>query len=214
MGGVHHNERPDMSRTERPPECYIAEAKAGSERAAADLITYAWNEWGVHMCRFLFSYDIAEDEDDLRQIFMLGAFQAIPHLDERGDPMHHLAKRGWWAVRSNNRRGLKWRDTKSLDVEEGPDQVSSVPDTQEDMEEIVIRQMGAMQTAHAIRDLPMAPIGERIIDAVLEGKAGDPTEIGFGRRLSAAINVSPQRASQGMNTIRKAVEKAGITSEC
>jgi hypothetical protein len=187
-------------------------AKKGVESAKSEICAYVWERYGFKVSN-LFSYDVAEDREDIRQIFWLAVVEHIPKLDHRGNPIWHLAVRGFWQVGAHVRRKRVMVGLLSLDapIQNGQEtthtsRLEMLPDYTKDVEGIVIRQIGSKQQVELMSRLEMPPTARRAFDAILSGEAGDPSEIGFNKSLAAALEVSPQRASQAMQALRGSVE--------
>lgn len=196
----------------------LEEAKAGVSAAQDFICRHVWEKYGYKINGY-FSSDSAEDRDDLQQIFWLAVAEAIPKLDNRGNPVWHLAVRGTWKVGAHIRRRdkiAKARQLVSLDApakgaeEETWTTGSRLRDEKQDVESFVVQQLGSLQQVELIGELGFSPTAQRALEVILSGEAGDPTEIGFNKNLAAVLGVSPQRASQAMTAIRSTVEDAGV----
>jgi hypothetical protein len=177
---------------------------------------YVWDNYGTRIFD-LYSADRADDKDDLQQIFWMTVAKHIPKLDERGDLFYHLGQRGFWAVGAHIRRKESMVRLLSLDAPrrqadgDGDATIAdSLRDPAVDVEGIVVNQLGSGQQVSMILNLQLAPIAERALDAIMSGQAGDPSEIGFNKKLAAELGVSPQRASQAMQSLRSAVIEGGV----
>src|SRR5882672_5078166 len=83
--------------TMKHPAKVVAElerAKTGHSGAADFICRYVWETYGGRIFG-LFSNDVADDRDDLQQIFWLAVAGHLPKLDHRGDPVYHLGQRGF-----------------------------------------------------------------------------------------------------------------------
>lgn len=77
----------------------LTRAKGGDECACGELARGLAQHFSYMIKRFR-SVDPAYDLDDLMDQFMIGIWNAIDKVDERGDPLYHLARRGAWEVSS------------------------------------------------------------------------------------------------------------------
>lgn len=189
-------------------------AKVGSRVAADFICRYVWEQYGGKIIN-LFSNDSSEDRDDLQQIYWLAVAEQIPKLDERGDPIYHLGQRGFWRVGAHIRRKramvhLLSLDAAIVDEDESRTRGAMLSDDRVDVEGIVVHQLGSQQQVEMILDIELAPIAQRALGAIMRGEAGDPAEIGFNKTLAKVLKVSPQRASQAMQSLRASVGSAGI----
>lgn len=201
---------------QKPPEImrHLENAKkTGDSRSMGIVCEYVWNEFGVKKVSRLFSYDVAEDEDDIRQTFMLGVIKHIPKIDDRGNPLYHLSVRGWYAVTYLTRKAAPLAGQASLNVEEGEIQIGQLRDNAVGPEDLVVQQIGSRQQVQAILESDISPTARRACDAILSGAAGDPTELGFNKTLAKELGVSPQRSSQSIGKIRKIAKKAGVQND-
>lgn len=202
-------------------EMELERAKAGSELSADFICRYVWEQFGKRIWG-LFSNDTADDRDDLKQIYWMAVARALSIVDERGDPLYHLGQRGFWAVGAHIRRKEAMQRLLSLDApkfnaELGEDSEITIgdalhdPNPYSDVEGIVVNQLGSRQQVSMILNLELAPIAQRALDAIMSGQAGNPAEIGFNKNLAKQLGVSPQRASQAMQSLRSAVVEGGVT---
>lgn len=194
----------------------LDQAMNGRSHSADFICRYVWEQYGARICE-LYSNDRADSKDDLRQIFWMAVARHIPKLNEKGDLLYHLGQRGFWAVGAHIRRKEAMSRLLSLDAprgsqnEEGDTTIlDSLPDHRTDVEGLVVHQLGSSQQVDMILNLRLAPIAQRALDAIMSGQAGEPTEVGFNKSLAKALGVSPQRASQAMNSLRSAVVEGGV----
>lgn len=193
----------------------LERAKEGHSLAIDFMCRYVWDTYGRRIFS-LFSNDVAEDRDDLQQIYWMAVVETIPKLDGRGDPVYHLGQRGFWRVGAHIRRKeamgrlLSLDATISADEDESLTRGSKLEDERVDIEGLVVHQLGSAQQVEMILDIELAPIAQRALDAIMKGEAGDPSEIGFNKQLAGALGVSPQRASQAMQSLRQSVGVAGV----
>lgn len=194
----------------------LEQAKTGHSSAVDYICRYVWDQYGKRIWD-LFSNDSADDKDDLQQIYWMAVVKHLPKLDERGDPVYHLGQRGFWAVGAHIRRKEAMSKLLSLDAprhRDGEDKDMTLGDSLRDpiadVEGIVVNQLGGNQQVDMILDLKLAPTAKRALGAIMAGKAGDPREKGFNKNLAGALGVSEQRASQAMQSLRKAVVESGV----
>jgi hypothetical protein len=191
----------------------LERAKAGDQRAREDIVMYVWEKYGGKIA-YLYSPDPADEREDLHQIFLMGVTDALAKVDHRGNPIWHLAVRGNWAVSRHIRTAKEKARERSLDYEafegEGETAVAQLRDESVDVEGLVLSQIGTGQQVSLIMGANLSPTARRAMEAILNDEAGDPVELGFNKRLADALEVSPQRASQAMESLRKGVDKAGI----
>lgn len=203
---------------EKPPRIMrqLERAKAGDMSHAAGIVCdYVWNEFGKKYVPRLFSYDSAEDQDDIQQVYMLGVLRFIPSIDHRGNPLFHLHKRGYFAVTAHTRKGVKMASQSYLnsDTADGEEPYFQVVDGRDSPEDLVVRQYGAVQQVALLKDADKSSIASRAMAAILAGETLDPREIGFNQSLAAALEVSAQRSSQSMQKLRAAAEEVGVTND-
>lgn len=196
----------------------LDKAMSGISQSVDFVCRYVWDSYGTRIFE-LYSNDRADDKEDLQQIFWMAVAKHIPKLDERGDLFYHLGQRGFWAVGAHIRRREAMSTLLSLDAprhREGEDGDAtlgdSICDLQADVEGMVVHQLGSQQQVDIILGLDLAPTAQRALDAILSGDAGDPLELGFNKKLSETLGVSPQRASQAMASIRKAVTEGEVAA--
>lgn len=191
----------------------LEQAKKGVSSSMDFICRFVWEKYGYKISR-LFSNDVAEDREDLQQIFWMAVAEHIPHLDDRGNPVWHLAVRGFWRVGAHIRRKEKMAGLLSLDApindeEETSSRGARLRDDTVDVEGLIVQQLGDKQQVDFVLDLNLAPVARRALEAIMSGVA-DPTEMGFNKTLAQKIGVSPQRASQAMQLLRGSVETAGL----
>jgi hypothetical protein len=195
------------------------EALALIERAQKDGDTDAQRAVALHCyekylmrLKMLFKIsDPAVSYEDLQMTFFEGIMRAVLIVDERGNPLYHIGQRGMWNVGSEIRtvsRQMKHRARLPRVDEDGEPRGIEVED------ELALEafgraddQMDAEQFVHIITTAPLRTRLRRVVEIVISGAAGDPTEKGFNQRLAGQLQVSPQRASQLMRELRETVDE-------
>jgi hypothetical protein len=188
----------------------LERAKHGDTMAIQNVMDFGWEKFGKGMAIKNFSHDPAEDMDDLKQIFQMAMLRAIPKLDARGNPIYHMAQRGWWAIQAHTHKKQGFAGQQSLNAvayDDGNDDVMSrLEDPEASTEEIVVNQVYAEQVVAAVHSAELSSIARRTADAILSNEIGVPGEIGFNKKLAAYLDVSEQRASQGVQKLRAEME--------
>lgn len=200
-------------RTAKERLATLERAKRGDLVAREEITFYVWEKYGKRAVRKFFSGDLSEDRDDLQQVFHLGVAEAFAKVDHRGDPIYHLGMRGWWKVGAHVREARAFYRERSMDVPlyegEGETAKDRLPDLI-DLEAVVISQVGTEQQVVLCQDAELGPTARRAMEAILNDEAGDPTEIGFNKRLASALGVSQQRGTQAMQALRRGVFAEGL----
>lgn len=186
----------------------LALAKAGDEDAHRQVALYVFNKYKYRLDR-AFSTDPAVSREDLETTFYEGIHRHVPLADGRGCDFYHLGQRGVWAVKSEVRAIEATMRQRSLvhhtnDEGETLDQVEQIPDPgAHEFCDVVVERMMAEDRVHVLANTSLKSREREAMEVILSGRAGDPNEIGFNKRLAAAMGVSPQRASQLTEALRK-----------
>lgn len=192
----------------------LPQAQQGDEQAVYDVAMYVFRRWKTRI-RGFYSLDPAYDREDIEDAFLEGILKALPlGVHERPNPLWHLSERGYWNVgsfvRSIRNRPIPVQD----DIDQNDPVVEQVPDDEEDMRTVVISQLDAGQRViHILANADLRGNTKLAIEAILAGEVGDPTELGFNKRLADYLEVSPQRASQVMAELEAASWRASAGDE-
>lgn len=192
----------------------LCKAQQGDEEAKRRYSIVVYEHYEGRIKR-IFSKDPSIDLDDLRSTFYLGILKAIPKLDGRGSDLYHAGQRGMWAVQSEIKAVQRTMRQRAMHVswdEPTADGLSLAERYQdrevETVQEHAIEALSNEETVKIFADVDLKPRERQAIEAILSGEAGDPREGGFNKRLAAAMDVCPQRASQVMASMRKTLESA------
>lgn len=160
-----------------------------------------------YMIRGYSSVDPSYDYDDLKQRFKIGIWQAIPKVDDRGDPLYHLAWRGqrsvcsMLAVIKRRRNGTdKWVedygeersigvipegfDLPDPDPASDPSYVVQLEEERDEAHRRIVRVMAAVR---------LTDRQQEVVDWMLADR--DPQALGANQRLATHLGVSEQAAS-------------------
>lgn len=172
-------------------------AQAGDEDAQREVAVWVWENYQARIYN-LYSKDPAFSKDDLQQVFFLGIAKAVMkaklHL---GNPFEYIA----WVGRNNVLsliRANKARFDEALD--------ESLHGSCGDFSDIVVERVFAKQAVEVLATVKLTPSAKRMTKILISGAIGDPSEAGFNRRVAKEMDITPQRASQVMASIRKSVE--------
>lgn len=174
-------------------------ARQGDDGAHEQLVRVLAKHFGYMVHRF-YSSDPSAGQDDLHQEFMLGIWRAVEHVDERGDPLYHLAQRGWWAMAAYATALRRRRNGANGDVSVGTLPVGydlPDPDLHTDPEYVVelleSRDEARTHVAYVRARVALLPREAQTLEWMLHDN--DPFEKGANKRLADRLGVSPQRAS-------------------
>jgi len=200
--------------------CLLHAAKDGDEMAY-EYLTAAIVEHYGYMIRGYYSCDPAYDMDDLMSEFRRAVWQAIDRVDERGNPIFHLAWRGAYAVKSmlsamkQHRYGTEaWARDYGAERSIGTlPQDWDLVDTREENDPqyvVQVREERDETRRHAyyvVANARLTTKQERVLDWMLGHL---DTEEGANQLLARDLGVSEQAAS----VMRKKVETAlGVEPE-
>lgn len=210
-----------MTLPERRRFMYLLEqAKDGDDRAC-ELLSDGISKEFSRLIYGLYSIDPAFDQDDLMAEFKLGIWQSIPKVEYRGDPLFHLAWRGYMAVKSLvnviKRRRLgtdKWIDEfgeRSIGtIPEGWD----IPDPSEDTDPVIqlVSDETQSEAESNLKDIIIIACLSQRQKATLDLLLIDPdlNELGVNQRIAFHLGVSEQAASVLRH---KTFDKLGDASE-
>lgn len=189
-------------------------AQAGDESAIGRIAVYCLDKYRYRIAK-LYSLDPAISREDLEMTFFEAIIRAIPKLDHRGNPFYAAGQFGVWAVGSELRTikaMLTRRGAQPQPVDGETDWLERLADRLEpDFREIVVSRHESTRLVRIIAKADLKPHVRKALQIIYEGKAGDPDELGFNKRLAAEMEVSPQRASQIMAEAEATVwvEEAG-----
>jgi hypothetical protein len=201
-------------RDEQRVRALLPEAKQGDEDAVYAVAMYVFkrSKWRI---RGFYSTDPAYDREDIEDAFLHGILKAIPEHRPQPDPLLYIAQSGYFSAASMLRK-IKPQEyqrrtvsleaaTATADGEIAGLHESTAAD-EEDFREIVIDRTSAAQRVVQIRSTALREKPALALEAILTGSVGDPTELGFNKRLAGHLGVSPQRASQVMAELRESVD--------
>lgn len=193
--------------------CLLVQAKRGDEGAHRRLVDIVATTYAGMIRRFYTSDPILGDED-LKSEFYWGIWRAVAAVDERGDPIFHLAQRGQWVVKSlitsvNRRRhgtsekegGISvvsldfngaeggWVEPADESIESDPLAVVEINEDRNEAHERVL---------HILVNADLAPRHKEIVQMLLAG------DVDLGERLArkeiaSKLGVSGQRVTQLVN---------------
>lgn len=196
-----------MSHKDEDMLALVALAQDGDREAQRTVALYCFDKYKPRVRRLVLAQTRhIIDQDDAEAIFFEGIMVAVLHLDERGDPLYHAGQRGVWALMSAIRsayaiaekQAARWKGW----TEEDP--IGVVEDVHgADAYERVDDRLAAEQRVQVLTTAPLKPHQRRLVEAIVSGVAGDPRDDGFNKRLATAIGISPQRASQIRQELRR-----------
>lgn len=190
-----------MTSTERR-RCMLLlkQAKKGELEAVEQLVQRLSGHFS-YMIKPYRSPDPAYDSDDLQQHFQLGILQAIPKVDDRGDPLFHLAWRGQRAVSSLL---ATWKTRRQ--GQDGERSIGCIPegfdipdlDWENRPEQHLARELAKQDAKLRVRYiLTHVSLTNRQWDVVSWMIVDEDTEMdGANLRLAHTMGVSPQMASK------------------
>lgn len=166
----------------------LTQAKQGDE-LACDQLTKELSQHFGFMIAHLFSQDPAFDKDDLTLQFQLGIWQAIQSVDDRGDPLYHLAWKGRNEVISML-RAIKVRLVESLD--ETHANCAAMIDLHGDFMDREERKLSYVNMREILDEAHLTEKQRIVADWMLSAEA---ERIGSQTELASELNVSCQYIS-------------------
>lgn len=183
-------------------------AQRGESEAMRQVLVYTWDVYGYRIHNF-YSKDAAVDADDIRQVFGEGVLRGIREDKGLGDRLYYCGQRGWWAVAAETKRSMRFALQQKLSrpIDDWHDPVVSVPDPREPEDLLYIRHETAREQVQVLSDRVTGGTAAKALAIMFTGGAGDPSELGYMKKLAEALGVSPQRASQINNELRRILEE-------
>jgi hypothetical protein len=206
--------------TEKEALALVPSAQQGDIDAQQAVAVFCYNRWMGRLVR-LYEKNVSFGDpaigfEDLKMTFFEGCMRAVLIIDERGNPLYHVAQRAIWNVMSELRavqRAMRVRARflpggfEDDDEDDWQTRYEALPDPDAiDEYERADDRQDAMDLMHVIDTAPLRSRDRQVIDLILSGAAGDPDESGFNQRLAECMHVSPQRSSQIIGRIRRTVE--------
>lgn len=172
-------------------------AQDGDEESQREVAVWVWQNFRSRISN-LYSKDPAFSRDDLDQVFFLGVAKAIMKAKlDLGNPFEYIA----WVGRNNVLSLIRANKARFNDP---LDEMLHGQDV--DFSDVVIERVFARQAIEILATVKLTPSARRMTGLLVSGAVGDPSEVGFNRRIAKEMDVTPQRASQVMASIKRAVE--------
>ncbi len=175
-------------------------AQTGDKQAQGEVAMYCFTQYKDKLKKF-FSHDPAISMEDLESTFFMGIFDGVLKADGRGNPLYFVGQCGIWRIGSEMRAMRRRIDNMSYftRVADGTDEQDNAVDPMDpstDFREIVASRLDDERIVRVIANANLRDRQREAMEVILSGAAGDPTELGFNKRLAEQMGVCPQRASQ------------------